>query len=196
MTHGELHEILQSGESSTIEFKTEDVHPGSLASEIVAFSNFEGGRILLGIDDNGKIVGCTRQDIEEFVVSICRNNIVPSLIPQIERYTVIQLKRSAKGLSMRCAIGIIRSAARLSEFFFRSPGGLPNTLTLESMRYRQFTRNQTIASFLAGYGYMERRGKGILRMLKACEQQQIDCRLSLSPDAAEFVVTYRPIPEN
>ena len=43
----------------------------------------------------------------------------------------------------------------------RSPGGLPNTLTLESMHYRQFTRNQMIASYLAGYGYMEKRGKGV-----------------------------------
>ena len=41
----------------------------------------------------------------------------------------------------------------------RSPGGLPNTLTLDSMIYRQFTRNQTIASFLSGSGYMEKRGK-------------------------------------
>ena len=86
------------------------------------------------------------------------------------------------------------SAIRL--FFFsdrieiRSPGGLPNTITLENMRYRQFTRNSMITSFLAGYGYMERRGKGILRMLRLCEQNNIKCELSLTPDNNEFVVTY------
>ena len=42
----------------------------------------------------------------------------------------------------------------------------------------------------AGYGYMERRGKGILRMLKLCEQNSIKCELSLTPDNNEFVVTY------
>ena len=72
----------------------------------------------------------------------------------------------------------------------RSPGGLPNTMTLDSIRYRQFTRNQMIASFLTGYGYMERRGKGILRMLKSCEQAGIRCTFALAPDQGEFIVTY------
>ena len=57
-----------------------------------------------------------------------------------------------------------------------SPGGLPNTLTLESMRYRQFTRNQLLISFLSkmesprddtvikGH-YIEERGEGVARIL-------------------------------
>ena len=73
----------------------------------------------------------------------------------------------------------------------RSPGSLPNTLTLESLPYRQFTRNQTIASFLAGLGYMERRGKGIIRMQKFSEENGVACFFSLTPDQAEFVVTFQ-----
>jgi ATP-dependent DNA helicase RecG len=87
------------------------------------------------------------------------------------------------------------SAIRLFVFADRveihSPGGLPNTLTLENMRYRQFTRNQMIASFLTGYGYMERRGKGILRMVKLCESTGVICRITLSPDQQELVVIYQ-----
>jgi predicted HTH transcriptional regulator len=57
-----------------------------------------------------------------------------------------------------------------------SPGGLPNTITLESMRYRQFTRNQLLISFLSkmksprddnvikGH-YIEERGEGVARIL-------------------------------
>jgi hypothetical protein len=71
------------------------------------------------------------------------------------------------------------------------PGMISRNLFLENMRYRQFTRNPMITSFLAGYGYMERRGKGILRMLRLCEQHNIKCELSLTPDDNEFVVTYR-----
>lgn len=74
----------------------------------------------------------------------------------------------------------------------RSPGGLPNTLTLQSMIYRQFTRNQTIASFLSGTGYMEKRGKGIIRIMKECEKENMTCDFSLSPDQHEFVVTLIP----
>ncbi len=63
--------------------------------------------------------------------------------------------------------------------------------TLENMRYRQFTRNQMIASFLTGYGYMERRGKGILRMLKLCDNAGVSCDITLSPDRQELVVSYQ-----
>jgi len=49
-----------------------------------------------------------------------------------------------------------------------------------------------IASFLAGYGYMERRGKGILRMLKICEKNGVICDFFMTPDKSEFVVRFRP----
>lgn len=73
----------------------------------------------------------------------------------------------------------------------RSPGSLPNTLTLESLSYRQFTRNQSIAGFLAGLGYMERRGKGIIRMKKYAAERSVSCSFALTPDEAKFVVTFR-----
>ena len=88
MKRDELFEMIANGESSKVEFKTDDVHPNALAEEIVAFANFEGGTILIGVDDSGKIKGYTRDDIEEFVINICRNNIKPSVIPVIEKVAV------------------------------------------------------------------------------------------------------------
>ena len=67
MRKDELLEMIANGESSKVEFKTDDVHPNALAEEIVAFDNFEGGTILIGVDDSGEIKGYTRNDIEEFV---------------------------------------------------------------------------------------------------------------------------------
>lgn len=385
MRQAELLEIISNGESSKVEFKTDDVHPATLSEEIVAFANFEGGTILIGVDDSGELKGCTRADIEEFVVNICRNNVRPSMIPIIEKITVDKknivavsiprgdtaystnrglyyirvgstkqvptqqellrlfqkrnmlqfdetpvIKASANSIdkekvdsylaelgqsplndkddkalerelinlsilqdvdntlypslggilafgknpqkyfpsyNIQCgaykgenflsdtvrekdlkgtldeliedAVAFLklfmpqnqileRGIKRKDEYLYpvealregivnavshrdytisgtavrlflfsnrleiRSPGGLSNTLTLENIQYRQFTRNQMIASFLAGYGYMERRGKGILRMIKLCEQNSIKCELSLTPDNSEFVVTYRP----
>jgi predicted HTH transcriptional regulator len=52
-----------------------------------------------------------------------------------------------------------------------SPGRLPNTLDLESMRYRQYTRNQLLVTFLSrlsndeGRRYIEERGEGIERIV-------------------------------
>jgi ATP-dependent DNA helicase RecG len=45
--------ILRTGESFFAEFK-EDVDK-SLAKEIVAFSNSQGGRIFIGVTDSGEI---------------------------------------------------------------------------------------------------------------------------------------------
>jgi predicted HTH transcriptional regulator len=45
MTKVELLEIIQNGENSGVEFKTEKVHPDSLAREMAAFLNLEGGHI-------------------------------------------------------------------------------------------------------------------------------------------------------
>jgi len=54
-----------------------------------------------------------------------------------------------------------------------SPGNLPNTVTVESMRFRQFTRNQLLVSFLSkmkssktGRSYIEERGEGVTRIVE------------------------------
>ena len=381
MNEKELREFIKNGESSKVEFKTEDVHPNSLAEEIVSFCNFEGGIILIGIDDGGNIIGCERKDIEEFVINVCRNNVRPALIPVVEKVVVdgkstvvVSIPKADTACSTNRGLYFIRvgttkqvptqlellrlfqkknvlqfdetpvlkagprsidldkidnyleklgqspvnredddllvrellnlsviidvddgyypslgallafgkdpqkyfpsytimcgaydgddatapavrekelsgsldeiiedamafyrftvaqdhslenesrrrdryaypmealregivnaichrdytiSGSAIRIFVYknsceiRSPGGLPNTLTLESMHYRQFTRNQMIASYLAGYGYMEKRGKGLLKMKKLCREYDVDCSFSLSPDDSEFIV--------
>jgi len=56
MNKKELEFITQEGEGLKIEFK-ETFDPKSLAREMVAFANSEGGRIFLGISDDKKIKG-------------------------------------------------------------------------------------------------------------------------------------------
>ena len=385
MTTEELLELIKNGESSRVEFKSEDVRPESLAGEIVSFANFAGGTIFIGVSDAGNIQGVRRVDMEEFVINVCRNNIKPSIIPMIEKkklnekivYIVTiaegdDIYSTSKGnyfirvgstkqqptqqellrlfqkrnliqfdeipvlssnfksidivkvntylrkldqsplnddtsygieqdlinlsilistdigiyptiaglllfgknpqkyfpsymiscgaysgtdfisdvireddiigtiedivektiaflkLTMPKFTSVERGVERVETYVYptevlreaivnavchrdytisgasirvllfqdrleiRSPGGLPNTLTLESMVYRQFTRNQTIASFLAPMGYMEKRGKGILKMFKLCKLNRVKCELSITDDKGEFVVTLTP----
>jgi len=58
-----------------------------------------------------------------------------------------------------------------------SPGGLPNTVTLETMPYRVFTRNQLLVNFLSrmtsdrtGRRFLESRGEGVRRILGESER--------------------------
>lgn len=90
--------LIPRQEDSVTEFKNEKVHPDSLAKEIVAFSNTNGGDIFLGIDDDGTVSGISNtKKAEEKVINICRNNIVPSVVPEIicfthQGYTVMRIR--------------------------------------------------------------------------------------------------------
>jgi ATP-dependent DNA helicase RecG len=80
-------ELIAQGENSSIEFKQVEVRPESLAKELVAFSNTAGGVVLIGVDDNGQIIGTqTKTNMEEWVANVVRNNIIPAICPKIESY--------------------------------------------------------------------------------------------------------------
>ena len=55
MTKPELLEIINGGENSSVEFKRDDDQPESLARDMAALLNLEGGQILLGVEDNGAV---------------------------------------------------------------------------------------------------------------------------------------------
>src|SRR5438046_1746923 len=86
MLLSELRELVRNGENSGVEFKRDDVHPDSLAKEISAIANLEGGHILLGVEDDGSISGLTRpiREAEEWAINVCRQNLQPPLIPYWE----------------------------------------------------------------------------------------------------------------
>ena len=83
MTDAELREVLKNGESSGVELKRDDVHPDSLAKEMAALLNLRGGRILLGVEDDGRVSGLGQEPkrIEEWVMNVGRLNVQPAIIP-------------------------------------------------------------------------------------------------------------------
>ncbi len=84
MTRTDLLELIKNGENSGTEFKRDTLDNRALAKEIVAFANHSGGRILLGVDDEGSVTGITRANLEEWVMSACRDKIRPEIIPYYE----------------------------------------------------------------------------------------------------------------
>ena len=95
MLKTELLEILANGENSGIEFKRDDVRPEQLAKEIVALVNFQGGRILLGVEDNGAISGLQRSDTEEWVMNVAADKVHPLVLPSYEEVSVGEVGRVA-----------------------------------------------------------------------------------------------------
>ncbi|MGE3799709.1 MAG: RNA-binding domain-containing protein [Candidatus Kapaibacterium sp.] len=52
-----LREIIELGENDTVEFKRRFSDFEKIAKEMIAFANTRGGIILIGVDDDGSIVG-------------------------------------------------------------------------------------------------------------------------------------------
>jgi len=83
VTRAEIADLIREGENSEVEFKRDDAHPDSLAKEMAALLNLEGGQILLGVEDDGSISGLTRsrEDAERWVMDLARRNVQPPTIP-------------------------------------------------------------------------------------------------------------------
>lgn len=93
LTRAELLEILRNRENSSIEFKRDDIQSYKLAKELVAFSNFDGGKVLLGVEDDGSVSGTVRDNLEEWVMNTCRDKIRPAIIPHFSLVREIEGKR-------------------------------------------------------------------------------------------------------
>jgi len=80
LNNSEILQIIEKGENSSVEFKTADVRPESLAREIVGFANSQGGIILLGVDDSGNIIGNdSTKNYDVWISNISRYNVVPPI---------------------------------------------------------------------------------------------------------------------
>ena len=98
MTKLELLELIQNGENSGVEFKSSDVSSSELAIAIVCFANAKGGRILIGVEDDGTITGIRpkgREPLDRWVANICRDSVKEWVLPYYEEIGVEKGKRVA-----------------------------------------------------------------------------------------------------
>ena len=107
MTKTELRALFANDESSGVEFKEDTIDLRSLAKELAAFANFQGGRVLLGVGDDRSVRGLTRSDrpaeerdyeagprtykrLEEWVMQACRDKVRPEIIPYFEVFRDVE----------------------------------------------------------------------------------------------------------
>lgn len=73
MTREEVQRFVGNGEGQFVEFKLRVPEPARLAKEVVAFANSGGGRVFIGVDDDGSIVGVKDSAEEEFALQEALN---------------------------------------------------------------------------------------------------------------------------
>jgi len=81
MTEREVDKLIALGEGLTLEFKTSV--SGHLGREICAMANTEGGRILIGVDDDGRKVGVKQPNRAKSQVQSAARNLGPALAIEV-----------------------------------------------------------------------------------------------------------------
>ena len=83
----QLKELIQQGESETLEFKSN--FGNEVIETLVAFSNTKGGRIIIGISPGNEIAGVIigQETLQNWVNEI-KNKTAPNIIPDIEFFNV------------------------------------------------------------------------------------------------------------
>jgi ATP-dependent DNA helicase RecG len=77
--------LVRGGEDTYLELKVKLSNPEKIAQGIVALANTEGGTIVFGVNDNLRVEGVDDpEEVREELVRICREEIIPSLVPFIE----------------------------------------------------------------------------------------------------------------
>lgn len=92
MNAQEIKETCALGENSRVQFKLKIDSPSKIAAEVVAFANYHGGTIFIGVEDKtGEIVGLTYNEVQQFsrvIGNVVNNNVRPTVYLQTETVNV------------------------------------------------------------------------------------------------------------
>jgi ATP-dependent DNA helicase RecG len=82
----ELMRLVRGGEDTFLELKVKLSNSERIAQEIVALANTGGGVIVFGVNDQLRVEGIEEGEaVQDELVRICREDVVPALIPFIDR---------------------------------------------------------------------------------------------------------------
>ena len=91
METAELLEIVARDEDGRHQFKANVTNAQQLFEELVAFSNSGGGRIFIGVNNDGTFSGLTREDMErlnQLISNTCTQNVHPPINVRTENVAV------------------------------------------------------------------------------------------------------------
>lgn len=84
-TRTELLRLIRGGEDTHLELKVKLSNSERIAQGIVALANTDGGTIIFGVNDQLRIEGVSNPEwVQQELTRICREEIVPTVVPIIE----------------------------------------------------------------------------------------------------------------
>ena len=129
----ELIRRIKNGEDSYTQFKENIFDSKKLAEEMIAFSNAEGGEILIGVADNSTILGVTAKDVSRLnqLISNTANEICkPPIYPFVE----IQEFGGKKIVVVRIKKGLNKPYSTSSGLYITKSGADKRKISQEELR--------------------------------------------------------------
>ena len=86
-----IRKLAKRGEDSRLQYKSNVRNVDSLAAEMAAFANCEGGQILIGVGDNGELDGISRSEvgrINQLISNAASQHVRSPLSPQTKNISV------------------------------------------------------------------------------------------------------------
>lgn len=80
-----IRELILQGEGTTLDFKKTITSSEKIAKSLVAFANNQGGVLLIGVADDGNIVGVKSEDEERYMINKAAHQFCkPAIEPDFE----------------------------------------------------------------------------------------------------------------
>ncbi|MFQ5788322.1 MAG: ATP-binding protein, partial [Thermodesulfobacteriota bacterium] len=169
----------------------------ALQQSKITFVHFKGNEITADLLDKKEITGTLPELIDETVVVIKINLNVPSTIKGLKRIEYAKLPDEVLREAVTNAVAhrdysIFGANIRIFMFDnrieFRSPGKLPNTVTIEKMKEGySVARNPFLVKYLQNYQYIDQIGSGIPMILKQMKIMGVQEPI-LKEEGEEFIL--------
>jgi ATP-dependent DNA helicase RecG len=183
MKQADIDILIQQGEGTTLEFK--ENLSGSFAREVVALANTTGGRILLGVRDNGTVARIRDSNaLRARIQDVARNCDPPVkvLVEPVGEVIVIHVRES-DGKPVQCSDGFFWRQGRQPEAlrdefatssvsrairFDRAPCRFRWDFSREVQRLMKLSVSRTAAHQDAGEHQSRMTGAGFFSTMPAC----------------------------
>ncbi len=137
----------------------------------VSFAHFNGNEISDELIDKKTLTGRIQDISEQLMVVIKDNTLTPSVIKVLKRedkeeYPMIIMRESIVNSLVHRNYAISGSKIRVfmydDKIEFRSPGRLPNTVTVNKMKIGvSYSRNPFVVKYMENMRYIDHLGRGV-----------------------------------
>ena len=84
-----IRQLIEQGEHQQLDFKFEINDAKKIARTLSAFSNSDGGKLLIGVKDNGKITGIRSEEEYHMMEAAAQLYCKPSVAFKVRRWTIL-----------------------------------------------------------------------------------------------------------